>query len=495
MADLVKWMQNNGVTNPHAVPDKLQDEFKALFPPDKFKLIWPQPGGQEDFLNCTADIAFYGGEAGAGKSWCLAYEHMKWRNIIGYEGALVRKTFRQMFKPGGLWTNAGSVFKEFGGKPHQGAQPMYSFGNKSKVFFMHSQHASKVDDYWQGIEVPYIGIDEVTQFQKSEFLYITSRLRSMTGIDAYLRATCNPDPDSWVREMIDWWIDEEGYIIPDRCGIIRYYVHRDSKFIWADSRKELIERFGEGTNPISFTFIRGHLKDNKVLLDKDPSYKSKLENLEEDQKKSLSDGNWNHYEKEGSLFSHKNFNQHRVNESDVPDLRKVVIGIDPAGSTSDSSDDTGIVGSGRGTDGHCYPLDDRTGKYHPNDWARVAVEMFDDLEADYIVAESNYGGEMVQNTIDMYCKSIGRSDIRVKMVPASRGKIVRAQPIATLYRQGKVHHVGHEKLKKLESEMVSCFVENEKPPHSPNRGDALVWTITELAVNNKSRVPRVGRVS
>lgn len=479
-------MADNGVSNPHCVPDSLKDEYQALF--GNKTIVFPQPGGQEQFLNCPADICFYGGSAGAGKSWCLSYEHAKWFGMSDYEGALVRKTYRQIFRPGGLWSNAGGVFKLFGGRPTQGAQPVYSFPSGAKVYFLHSQHASKVDDYWQGIEVPYIGIDEVTQFEKDEFLYITSRLRSMTGINAYLRATCNPDPNSWVREMIDWWIDEEGYIISERCGAIRYYVHRGDRFVWADEKQELIDQYGVDSMPMSFTFIRGHLEDNRMLLDKDPSYRAKLQNLTESQKRSLCDGNWNLYDDPLALFKHANFNAYRVPMADFKKARQIVIGVDPCGSTAKGSDDCGIVAGFRSDEGHVYITHDMTGNYLPNDWAEKAIALYDMLEADEILAESNYGGDMVKNTIDMVAKSMGRSDVNVKLTHSSRGKHLRAEPVSALYEKGLIHHVGNG-LGLLEKEMAGYREGQDK---SPNRLDALVFVITRLLITKGKHMPRLG---
>lgn len=485
MSDLQEWLTSRGLDNPHSIPDEHKEEYKALF--GHLNIIWPQPGGQITFSNCTADIAFYGGEAGAGKSFILSFEHMKWQGMGTYAGALVRKTNPQIFKPGGLWSNAAPVFRSFGGKPVRTPQPLWYFPSGGKVYFMHSQHAKNVEEYWQGIEVPYIGVDEVTQFERDEFLYITSRLRSMTGIDAYLRATCNPDPNSWVREFIDWWVDKDGYIINERCGVIRYYVFREERFVWADDPQELIDIYGPKTKPMSFTFIRGHLKDNKMLLEKDPTYEAKLQNLSASQVRALCEGNWNHYDDPNALFKHSIINAHRVPTADFSGAKKTIISIDPCGSTSKQSDECGIIAGFLHENGHVYITNDVTGNYLPNDWAEHSIRLYDTLEANEVLCEANYGGQMVKNTIEMYAKSHDRNDINVKVTHSRKSKYLRAEPVSVLYEKGMVHHVGNG-LGKLEKEMCSFKEDQEK---SPNRLDAVVFLVTRLLIDNAKRMPRL----
>lgn len=488
MNELQQWLIDHGLDNPHKVPPELKEEFDAIF--SDAVISWPQPGGQEQFMNCPADICFYGGEAGAGKSWCLLKEPTKWIHIPSFVGVVGRKTYAQIFDAGGLWDEATKVYNMHGGRRTKGDKPKFVFPSGAQIFFKHSQHASKIDEYWQGLQSALILLDEITQFEKKEFLYIMSRNRSMTGIDSYIRATCNPDPRSWVREMIEWWIGEDGYIIPERSGVIRYFVHRNDKFVWADSREELLERFGEDCKPKSFTFIRGHLEDNQKLLEQDPGYKASLENLSEEQRRALSDGNWNEIENPNALFTRSNINGNRLESFSHDSLQRIVVAVDPAGSTNAKSDETGVVAVGKDANGHLYVLNDNTGKYKPKEWAKAACDLYDILQADRIVGEKNYGGDMVESTITMYRASEnenGVSDIRPKLVTASKGKAVRAEPVAALYEQNMVHHVGHN-LGELEDEMVYYEPGQDK---SPNRLDALVWAITELAIKQPKNFPRI----
>ncbi|MBW2638515.1 MAG: hypothetical protein JRC86_13600, partial [Deltaproteobacteria bacterium] len=105
---LLEWLSLHGIDNPHSIPDDLKEEFKELF--SETPILWPQPGGQVQFQNCPADICLYGGEAGAGKSWNMLLDHLKWIHIPDYNGTIVRKTYAQIFDAGGLWDEAKKVF-------------------------------------------------------------------------------------------------------------------------------------------------------------------------------------------------------------------------------------------------------------------------------------------------------------------------------------------------------------------------------------------------
>jgi phage terminase large subunit-like protein len=158
--------------------------------------------------------------------------------------------------------------------------------------------------------------------------------------------------------------------------------------------------------------------------------------------------------------------------SAVPDLRRVVVAIDPAGTSDEGADETGIVVAGVGVDGHGYVIADRSARLSPDGWAHRAVAAYDEFKADKIVAETNYGGDMVISTIRTV-----RPRINVQKVTASRGKAIRAEPVAALYEQGRVYH--HGSLPELEDQMCQW---TPLDGTSPDRLDALVWALTDLMV-------------
>jgi predicted phage terminase large subunit-like protein len=175
---------------------------------------------------------------------------------------------------------------------------------------------------------------------------------------------------------------------------------------------------------------------------------------------------------EGALWKIDELDAHRV-ESAPPDLRRVVVGVDPAGSSKPGSDETGIIVVAQGADRDGYVLADRSGRFSPDEWARRAINCYHEFRADAIIAEKNYGGEMVASTL-----ATVDPKVPVRMVSATRGKVLRAQPIAAMYEQGRVHHCG--RLSDLESQLVTW---TEDSRDSPDRLDALVWGLSEVMEN------------
>jgi predicted phage terminase large subunit-like protein len=177
----------------------------------------------------------------------------------------------------------------------------------------------------------------------------------------------------------------------------------------------------------------------------------------------------------GALWQRAWIDAQRVDKA--PDLRRIVVAIDPAVSTNEGSDETGIVVAGRGADGRLYVLEDLSGRYGPDEWARRAVGAYRRWQADRIVAEKNQGGDMVELTV----RSVD-PHISFKAVHASRGKVTRAEPFSASYEQGKVSHVGAG-LAILEDQMCAFTSDFDRGQagYSPDRVDALVWALTELA--------------
>jgi phage terminase large subunit-like protein len=180
----------------------------------------------------------------------------------------------------------------------------------------------------------------------------------------------------------------------------------------------------------------------------------------------------------GALWKREDIDGSRLKES-PEDLDRVIVAVDPAASSQEGSDENGIVvvGLGRDKDGYArgYVLEDASLRGSPEEWAKQAVRMYRKWSADKIVAEKNNGGDMVLSVL----KAADRS-VPVKLVHASRGKVVRAEPISALYEQGRVHHIGRHDL--LEDQMCLFSVDNirNSSTGSPDRVDALVWGLTEI---------------
>lgn len=258
--------------------------------------IGPQKGPQEMFASTPADIAIFGGAAGGGKSYALLLEPLRHFNNSKFGAVIFRRNSTQVRNQGGLWSESMSLYQQLGAHPRE-AFLEWIFPSGMRVKFAHLENESTVYD-WQGAQVPFIGFDELVHFSEKMFFYMLSRNRSTSGVSGYVRATCNPDADSWVRGLIDWWIDPEGYPIPERSGKLRWFIRREDEFLWADHK----HNFAEEDQPKSLTFIPSKLSDNTILMDKDPSYLANLMALSRVERMRLLGGNWNVRESAGMLF-------------------------------------------------------------------------------------------------------------------------------------------------------------------------------------------------
>jgi predicted phage terminase large subunit-like protein len=176
----------------------------------------------------------------------------------------------------------------------------------------------------------------------------------------------------------------------------------------------------------------------------------------------------------GALWQRDWIERDRIDKAN--EMRRIVIAIDPAASSGEDADETGIVVCGLGVDGRGYVLEDISGRYLPHEWARHAIAAYHRHKADRIIAEKNNGGEMVENTIRMIDASVP-----YKAVHASRGKVTRAEPIAALYERRKISHIGAHPL--LEDQLCNFSNDFDRSRSgSPDRLDALVWCLHELLV-------------
>ncbi len=256
--------------------------------------IKPQRGPQEAFLATTADIALYAGSAFAGKTWALLMEAARNVTTPGYYAVIFRRTMPQVRNEGGLWDTSAEIYPGMGGDPRVSTCE-WRFGTGATIRFAHLEHEKNRFD-WQGAQLTFIGFDELTHFTATQFWYMLSRARSTCGVRPYIRGTCNPDPDSFVAELLEWYIDPEtGYPIPERSGVIRYFTRRGTALAWGESPEELKRRYPDidpSVDVRSFTFISASIYDNRIGLAKDPSYLGNLKALSLVDRERLLKGNW-----------------------------------------------------------------------------------------------------------------------------------------------------------------------------------------------------------
>lgn len=257
-------------------------------------------------LRTAADVAILGGSAGCGKTFTLLMEPTRHVNNPAFGGVIFRRTTPQIANEGGLWDTSLGLYTTLGGEPME-SKYRWKFPSGASLKFSHLEYDKNALD-WQGSQIPFIGFDELTHFSEYQFNYMVSRNRSSCGVRPYIRATCNPDPDSWVAQFISWWIDQDtGFPIPERAGKLRYMTRDKDAIVWGSTVDEVISQLphifnnealrstGVDVRDLvrSVTFIPGSiLTDNKIFIAQDPGYLGGLLSLEEAEKAQLLDGNW-----------------------------------------------------------------------------------------------------------------------------------------------------------------------------------------------------------
>lgn len=279
----------------------------------------PQPGFQEKVLGSRADITIIGGAAGAGKSYVellAASRHVQphrglngklYRPPQGFAAVFFRRTTKQIRVPGGLWDDAATIYPLIGGDSNQ--TDLEWTWPTGKIKFAGLEHETSVLD-WHGSQIPLLLFDELTTFSSKMFWYMQSRNRSACGIRPYTIASCNPDADSWVAELIAWWIDQDpasdtyGLPIKEREGVLRYFTRRGDEIVWGNTVDEVVAQM-PGLAPEmvnSLTFIPGRLDENKILEKADPTYRAKLMAMSRVERARLLGGNWKVRPISGDVF-------------------------------------------------------------------------------------------------------------------------------------------------------------------------------------------------
>ena len=289
----------------------------------------------------------------------------------------------------------------------------------------------------------------------------TANLKSIAGVTTFILDESEELMDEDVFDRIDLSIRAVNK--PNRVILV---MNPSYKSHWIYNR--FVKHPREDTSYIHTTYL-----DNQNNLS--PSFvaqaeRTKTENLHRYNHLFL--GHWLE-DAEGMLWNRQIIERLRM--ANPPQLERIVVSVDPAASANLDSDETGIVVCAKDAKGNGYVLEDLSGKYSPSQWAAVAVKAFERWNADCIVAEKNMGGDMVESVLRSQ-----NTTARIKLVNATKGKYVRAEPIYSLYEQNKIYHIGQFPI--LENQMITFDPDKGK---SPDRVDALVWGFTELLLGSK----------
>ena len=280
-------------------------------------IICPQQGKQELFLRSPADICIYGGAAGGGKTFAILLECLRHIDNPRFEAVVFRQSKPQIMNAGGLYDTSKEIYPYFGATSIITPNIQWRFQSGAKITFAHMFY-EKEKYNWQGSQIPLLVFDELTHFTESQFFYLFSRNRSTCGVKPYIRATCNPDGESWVARFIEWWLDPNtGYADESKCGKIRYFIRRNDFIHWASTRGELYEKFQlftpeEQEDVKSVSFISAKLSDNRILVKHNPEYMGTLKAMSEFDREQLLNGNWKIRQISGTLFKTSMFRRFKI---------------------------------------------------------------------------------------------------------------------------------------------------------------------------------------
>lgn len=270
---------------------------------ENYTLPEPQEGGQKLFCETEADVAIFGGAAGSAKSFALLLSAAQHLAVDNYGAVIFRLTSPEVTNEGGLWDESVKLYGKLSGAVSREHLLDWRFPNNTAISF---GHADKLKQKYPGAQIAFIGFDEISHWEESDFWFLFSRNRSTCGVKPVIRATCNPDADSFVAKLVEWWIDPgTGYPIHERRGVIRYFYRINEEMHWADTSEELETRFPELAAiapPKSFTFIYGSIYENKALLDSNPQYLANLLALHPVETERLLKGNWKIRFERGNIF-------------------------------------------------------------------------------------------------------------------------------------------------------------------------------------------------
>lgn len=353
-----------------------------------------------------------------------------------------RRTLTQVRNTGGLWDEAKELYMPLGASPRESPSMDLTFPNPIdanrkgfRITFSSLQHEKTIYEY-QGSQIPIIFFDELTHFSRRMFFYLVGRNRSTCGIKPYIRATTNPDASSWVRKFIDYWIGDDGLAIEERSGKLRWLCVYEDKDYWFDTKKEAEKTF-PNIPPLSITFIPAKLEDNKILINKDPTYKAKLLSLSKVERERLLLGNWNIMPAAGMFFK-----RHYFKEVDLcPPILEMVRCWDRAATEAeiDDSNDpdwTAGVKMGKTFDGQFVIMDVERQRYSAGKVDKLILNVARQDGIDTKIKVFQDPGAAGKGEAESMVKMLSGFNVVVDKI--SMNKEVAARPLSSQSENGNV---------------------------------------------------------
>lgn len=350
---------------------------------------------------------------------------------------------------GGLWDASFELYGKYpNARPIKSPAPFWKFPSGAKISLRHLERDESVYK-WQGTEICLIEFDELTHFSEKMFFYMLSRNRSTCGVEPYVRASCNPDADSWVAKFIDWWIDPNtGYAIEERSGKIRYMARVNEEIVWGDTKAEVIQTAKEADYDVEITaddiksvsFVSSNVFDNEILMRTNKSYIANLKALSIVERERLLYGNWKIKAAKGLYFPRSSLPELLT---EVPtDVVRWVRGWDLAATDTDEGGDPAFTASvlmGKRRDGR-YVIADATNNRFKAEKVRALVKQcavsdkakYKRVKIRMSIDPGQAGKEQSQSYIKML------AGFSISTVRETGSKEARAEPFAAQWQAGNV---------------------------------------------------------
>ena len=349
-----------------------------------------------------------------------------------------------ILKSGAVWDESKQLFTDIDPKGRIKVKDLkYQFSTGAEVAFSHFERADNTKD-WQGSQISSCVMEELCQFEEGQFDYILSRLRTSANMKPNMRATMNPEADSWVKKYVSWYLYPEGHELfgrpdPSKQGIIRWFIRRSDGLVWGDSKEELLEKHPDGI-PLAFRFISASVFDNPYIQ---PSYIAFLNGLPKLEKEKLLYGNWE-ARVEATTYFQRSWCE-EITAYDPSEITKLVRAWDFAATLKSdavpSPDYTVSVLMAKTKTNDYIVLDVRRMRIRPGDWETQIVDAWEydrQICGNVVTIIPQDPGASGQMATSILCRALAERGIVTEKMRASGKKLDRFRPFSASSQVGSV---------------------------------------------------------
>lgn len=418
--------------------------------------VGPQSAFQEKYLNSDAKILIAGGAAGSSKSYIGLMRHLRWKDDPNYVGYCIRKNSTAIMKPGGLFYQAVGLYRLVDPNIQVKLKDQrIVFSSGASVTFSHYENTAAGEQLYQGLQMAGTFYDEATHAEEEHIWWLISRLRTQAKMNPSIWLSCNPDPDSYLRTWVDWWLFPEGHEQfglpdPDKNGATRWLLRVGGDLYWADNPEELIERHGKkwlGVNdpkqvkPLAVQAIFGTIYDNPWLIENQPDYLATLESLPILECRRLLHGDWE-ARQEGSTYFDRQWITEVLDYPDKKDIKEIIRAYDFAGTLKSddnpSPDYTATVKIAKMKSGKYRILDVKRTRITFGKWVDFITSCAEEDEPGTIVCIPLDPGVAAAGATKILAQQLAERGIAVVKMRASMKKLDRFRPFSSMAHNGGI---------------------------------------------------------